>query len=865
MCAEIHETGGQTDLAAQDGKDAGCIRDIRPDGNLSQNNSDTPLPRSTRRPRRAKADRGLPPDHDLATLATAYLQRQAKLWPKVAEAGLLPGPTEALISEMVEDFKSRHRTGVVNVEAVRPFLKFAPKLGGNYDRYSCDNSNPMSVHDQMIKSLDKAHAEQRFITWSYIFADYSVTGLDASRQGYTSYKKVLADKNHLIETTYIDDFTRASRDEIEWWKLAALSKRLNKRMIGASDGFDVSRPDWEIQVTLSGLFSRLSTKSLREKVRRGMGGAAERGTPLGLLSLGFTRCVRRDVDGNVVCRPDGRPRYKICVDPETKQYRLLAYELFVNKIWSKYKICRHFNKLKVDHSDGWTGKAIRGLLWSPTAIGVFIWNRTRREYDWELEKWVVVKNPRSEWKVHYDPQLAIVPMELWRAARRKLADARRKSPLTGRKPSRNELSATTLFSGTLFCAHCGSELKLIRSTPKYKQMGCLNGCHGTHDCPLSGSKSVRQIEERLLEFLRTTLLTEQRVAEIVSKANVYIELEAQKPQTDVAPLKAEVKRKEAAKARLVRKVEATDDDERAQAYDNRIIELQKEINLLTAEIRKADSAIRKPVAPLSVEVVQRYLQQFFETLNGEIPMAAEAIRVLTGHITIRQEPLPGRKRGVRWIATFSPDFLRLLRHVAKDDPGKAIPTIGGENAAETVEVPIEKVPAYERLAPKFKEMRDNGASVNSIAAAHGLVWQQVAEALQFADTGERPKWKGGKRTGAGTKTKYVQIAEEVATLRESKGMSFAKIAAKLEVGEATVHRAYDYARPDAVRKAAESGEAPRRGSYSHLGEEVHGKIRTMLTAGKKPKEIAAKVGCSTSTVNRIRLKLANKGDESQVA
>jgi hypothetical protein len=48
-----------------------------------------------------------------------------------------------------------------------------------------------------------------------VFADYSVTGLAASRQGYSSCKSLLSDKDHPLETTYIDDFTRASRDELE--------------------------------------------------------------------------------------------------------------------------------------------------------------------------------------------------------------------------------------------------------------------------------------------------------------------------------------------------------------------------------------------------------------------------------------------------------------------------------------------------------------------------------------------------------------------------------------------------------------------------------------------------------------------------
>jgi hypothetical protein len=57
----------------------------------------TPLPRPKRRPRRAKADRGLPPDEELGKLAAAYLERQRRLWPKVTAAGLLPEPQSEIV------------------------------------------------------------------------------------------------------------------------------------------------------------------------------------------------------------------------------------------------------------------------------------------------------------------------------------------------------------------------------------------------------------------------------------------------------------------------------------------------------------------------------------------------------------------------------------------------------------------------------------------------------------------------------------------------------------------------------------------------------------------------------------------------
>jgi hypothetical protein len=812
------------------------------------------LPRPKRQRRRAKADRGLPPDAELAKLAVAYLNRQRKHWPKVVEAGLIPEPVDAVVQQMVADFKERHRTGKVDVAVVRRFAKLVAKLAGNYDRFSSDNSNPLSALDQMVNALDKARSEDRFIPWEYVFADYSVTGLDPSRQGYTSYKAILADEDHLVETTYIDDFTRASRDELEWWRLAALSKRFNKRMIGASDGFDVSSPNWDLQVTIYGLLSRLFIKSLREKVRRGMRGAARRRTCLGKQSLGFTRQVHRDASGNVVCGPDGLPLYRPCKDPETEQYRRLLYELFAVQNWSTYKITRHFNSLKVDGWDGWTERAIKQLLWNPSSIGVFIWNRTHREYDWEEGKWVVVENPRSEWEVYYDRGLAIVPMDWWRAARRKLAAMRRASPLTGRKPSRNECSATTLFSGTLFCQHCEAELRLIRSTSKYKQMACLNGTFQAHGCELTTSKSVRVIEEYLLGFLRDSLLTESAVETVVAKANAILEAESRKPQVDVGPLKAEVRKREAKIRKLVARVENEPDEELCVGYDRRIKELQREVNELNSQIRKAAPQSPRQVAPLTVEQAHFLLADIRALLNQDIPIAAEAIRQLTGPIKIRQERVPGRNRGARWIATFSPDLIRLLRHVAKDDRDLAALGVGTDETPQTVEVGIEKVPQYEQLAPEFKRLRDGGASIQSIAAAHGMTWVDAKRIIDFADTGQRPKWKAGKRTGTGSGKpgRYKEIASQVAALRDREKLSFPRIAAQLGISKETARRAYDHANVESVREAAEHGEAVRRGSYSHLGGEKMELIRTLLRERRDSAEIAAVVGCSTSTVCRMR-------------
>ena len=270
----------------------------------------------------------------------------------------------------------------------------------------------------------------------------------------------------------------------------------------------------------------------------------------------------------------------------------------------------------------------------------------------------------------------------------------------------------------------------------------------------------------------------------------------------------------------------------------------------------------KPLEPSKAKV---YLADLRDLLNREIPLAAEAIRTLTGPIEIRQEPIAGRSNGARWVATFSPDLLRLLRRVAKE---KEIPELlaleySELHQAPTVEVVLEKVPRYEQLAPKFKELHEQGVSISNIASAHGMCWEYAKEILEFAKTGVRPKWKSGKRTGkrtgkTGQTADYLRHSGEVARLRDDEKWSFARISKQLGIAKSTVRRAYDYAHRDDVADAVQNGNAPSRGRYNHLGEEVYREIRRRLRKGEEPKAIADQVGCGASTVYRERRKLQSE-------
>jgi DNA invertase Pin-like site-specific DNA recombinase len=728
--------------------------------------------------------------------------------------------------EMAENFKQRHRSGKCSPEDLTSLRAVVPALGGSYCRYSCDNSSPLSIVDQLANILDRARADGFFIPWSYVFADYSISGLDKSRQGYSSYKAILMDLRHGIQTTFIDDFTRASRDEIQWWRLAADCKRLGKNLVGASDNFNLADPNSDIEITMYGLLSRLLIKGLREKVRRGMKGTADRGGCLGKLPLGLTRHVKRDESGHVVLRPDGRPKYEAGIDPVTAEYAQLMFRLFTKDRESAYKITQRFNSLKVDGWAGWNEATIKKLLGNPAFIGVLIWNRTRREFDWEEDKWIAVQNPRSEWRYSYDPALALISLEEWSAAQERLAQMRADSPLTGRKVTRNQISASTLFSGTLQCGYCGHELTLNRSAGAYQNLYCLNGPTGRHECKLTTSKSTRVIELCLLGYIQDVLINEESIDGLLVKANEFLENEAAKPPVKTAGQRAALQRHERAIAKLMTRITLTDEMTLIAAYEKEVLSHQRDADRLAAEIAQADHQNAAPPPPLDRARVKGYVADLRQLLNQNVPAAAEAIRALTGMITITQEPIPGRKNGAKWIATFQPDLTEFLKHAASvgDYPESiTLEHLSARNwiMSPEVKVHLEHVPQYERLGASFKQFYDSGTTLPTIAAAHGMSTAQATEILRFGQTGERPHWKNHYKTGqvgkAASEPIYTKIAIPVAELRDGEQLSWPSIqrrvaqTAGIKCCEATIKRAYDHAHRDDALNAAKQGQDLYRG------------------------------------------------------
>lgn len=678
------------------------------------------------RPRQRDAQRGLPSLEDRVKLARAYLATQFRLWPGLSQTALLPTPDDAAgISAMAEDFARRHVAGAISDErALDATLARFGRLAAAYLRYSCDNSSPRSLDDQLVNVLEKAARERLFVPWQLIFADASVTGLDASRQGYSSLKAVLHGGRHAAaaDAVIIDEFSRASRDTFEWFRLSALCKRLRKNVLGATDGFILNSPMGEMMLMVFGMFSRFFIAQLREKVLRGMKGAARRKTSVGRPRLGYGLAPQLDAQGRPVLGADGCVVRERAIHAETMRYVMMAANWFALNEKTYSGIAKEFNRMKVDGSEGWRAKSIKNLLADPIYLGIVIFNRTRNEFDPETHKRTTVRNPHREWEVESAPHLRVWSYALWKKIRRRayaIDERRRQRKAQRRDPAapdtgggsvagaRNADAPTTLLSGTLFC-ECGAELKLVRSGD-HAAMGCYDGRDGLHGCTMTTVKATKIVEESVLGYVREHLLTESSLAMLVAAANAALSEEARRPVKDVAPLKKELKALTGQRDKLVDQLVDEHSHEFLQGIKERIKKLERRMKVARDAIVEAERQNQPPPPPLSAQDVLAHLPKLRELLNEETTAAALALRKLTGRMTVRHKRHSGKKGGV-WILTFTPRLLPSLLERAKDSNLPEANTLTHVDAGKPLEVKAvtlmvdKRLSVQERIAPAVAKL-----------------------------------------------------------------------------------------------------------------------------------------------------------------
>lgn len=108
-----------------------------------------------------------------------------------------------------------------------------------------------------------------------------------------------------------------------------------------------------------GMFSQIFLRQLRDKVLRGMRGAAGRRTSVGRPPLGYGLSPKLDAQGRPVLNANGRPLREKRIHPPTMAYVEMARRMLLEEGASVDDVVREFNRLRVDGSNGWTDCSVR--------------------------------------------------------------------------------------------------------------------------------------------------------------------------------------------------------------------------------------------------------------------------------------------------------------------------------------------------------------------------------------------------------------------------------------------------------------------------------------------------------------------------
>ena len=691
---------------------------------------------------------GLPTQKDLIGLAKKWLEDQRKHWPDHHDPRLRDQrDDDTVAAEMASQFGEGYLRGAG--------LSFSPAKksgaiprGATYLRFSCDNSNPRSLAQQLGNVLTRAQREGVFIPWEAVFADAAVSGTIASRRGYQMAKKAIVEESGL-SVLFLDEIGRASRDLEEVLRLGRKIDQAGKRFLGATDGFDSAIPNNRIMLANQGMMQEWFVGQLKQKVKRGMKDAFQQGKVIQNACLGYRLEPVMDANGRPVINAKGKVQQVRVVDQEQAALVREIFDMYDGGMRPE-EIARELNERRAKGLRSWGRAQIMQILKRETYIGTEYYNKTSMVRDPETGRIEVKKHPRETWLVRDVSHLAIVPRELWdrvQARRLKAAEAFHRRKPQG--PYRTEAYPTRLFQPR--CGHCGKALWLGKGG-KYAAFKCTNGLESKRGCKLRNYKATNLMETVLLHLVKRQFEKPGWLELLVEEANQALRAAASTPPPDTQKLSRQIAQKEKACDRVLGMIEGYEGDD-ASKLQERHYALTHELNALKAELaRLTAGSLAQPPGEISLEEMKAMLADLPALLREATPEAASYLAELFQNLEMfcAKEV----ERGA-WRATFRFNATALMVYLSRRGHCPSTPlweylkqrgwTI--ENAPTEQLIHFTEVNRQQR--DQARALHAEGASIIDLSKQFGVTWDVMKGWLVEGYTEHRRLRYGRKRRKAG--------------------------------------------------------------------------------------------------------------------
>jgi site-specific DNA recombinase len=513
-----------------------------------------------------------------------------------------------------------------------------------YARYSSENQRPESIDDQV--SACRKLAKQRSLTVSdkHIFADQAQSGARSDRPSLAA----LMSAAHAgeFDAVVVDDLSRLARDNHLMLSIIAELHFDGIRVISVADGLDSDDEESTLAIQVRGIFNELQLRDLKKKTLRGQIGQKERGFFVGEKTFGYRSVpvgeMRMDKKGRP--RPDG---YKMEIEPAQAATIVRIFTAYADGM-SLTQIVKTLNEENVPgsirSSKGWSPATISRILDNEKYAGRWIWNRTESRRDPRTGRRRRFEKPESEWVIHEDEELRIIPKPLWDTVRERRKEMHRTWPggegkggFCKDQGSRQAHFPTHLLAGSMVCGCCGATIAQVSG-----KSGGYNGCLAATKGACENKTLVRRTlaEKVILEAIQDQISDPEHIAYVLGR----VEEEIAKQRADL-PDTLRLKEVELAaeERRLANFVEFIGEGRGSQALGKALVETERRVEALTEEVDSLNRSREKIFRPPPVEWISERLGDIQSVHEQRTARSAQMLRSLLGPIRLElQTPDIGR-------------------------------------------------------------------------------------------------------------------------------------------------------------------------------------------------------------------------------
>jgi hypothetical protein len=174
---------------------------------------------------------------------------------------------------------------------------------------------------------------------------------------------------------------------------------------------------------------------------------------------------------------------------------------------------------------------------------------------------------------------------------------------------------------------------------------CPNGRSHKHNCEFRGYKMVSIVENVILEVVQERLVTPEFLDQLVSATNEFLQVQAQKPKEDEAPIKLQLKELRRRQRKLANII-AESGRCGVKALVKKLENCESDMATVRQKLRDARLRNEPPPKPLTLDDVKQELVELRDLLVAEKAVAAPILRALTGPIIVEQVVRTGEKRPI---------------------------------------------------------------------------------------------------------------------------------------------------------------------------------------------------------------------------